>query len=218
MSPNSVFDEVARFGIIPVIAMDDVQAAVPLADALLEGGLPVVEITFRSAAAAAVLEKLSTERPQLLLGAGTVLSEDIARAAKNSGARFAVAPGVNPRVVACAQSVGLGFAPGVATPTDVETAHNLGCSVLKFFPSEALGGVNYLKAMSAPFGHLNLRFVPTGGINEENLATYLSQSNVPAVGGTWIAQKADIAAGRWNLIRERCAKAVAAVRALRGAS
>jgi len=216
MQDQAIFDEVARHAIIPVVALDDANSALPLADALLEGGLPVLEITFRTAAAAAVLEKLRSERPELLLGAGTVLSEENARIAKQSGARFAVAPGLNPKVVTCAQAVGLPFAPGIATPTDVEGALGLGCSVMKFFPAGALGGGAYIKAMSAPYAHLGIRFIATGGINEDNLAAYLSLPSVPTVGGTWIVQKSDVVGGRWNAISARCAKTVAMVRAVRG--
>lgn len=216
MQDQTIFDELARHAIIPVIAIDDINTALPLADALLEGGLPVLEITFRTTAAQAVLEKLSSERPELLLGAGTVLTEENARIAKESGARFAVAPGLNPKVVECAHAVGLPFAPGIATPSDVEGALALGCSVMKFFPAGALGGGPYIKAMAAPYSHLGIRFIATGGINEENLAAYLSLPSVPAVGGTWIAQKADVVAGRWKAISARSAKAVATVRVLRG--
>lgn len=216
MQEDTVFDELARHAIIPVVALDDIHSALPLADALLEGGLPVLEITFRTEAAGAVLEKLRSERPELLLGAGTVLSEDNARTAKESGARFAVSPGLNPKVVECAHAVGLPFAPGVATPSEVEGALALGCSVMKFFPAGALGGGAYIKAMSAPYSHLGIRFIATGGVNEDNLAAYLSLPSVPAVGGTWIVQKSDVVAGRWKAISARCAKAVATVRAVRG--
>ena len=215
MTDSTVFQQIARHGIVPVIAIDNPDAAIPLADALIAGGLPIAEITFRTKAAAAVIEKISTERPQVILGAGTVLSEDNVRAAADCGARFAVAPGLNPKVVEYAFESGLPFAPGIATPSDIEAALSLGCTVLKFFPAQALGGPAMIKALSAPYAHLGVRFVPTGGVNENNLADYLTLPSVPAVGGTWLAQKEDLVQGAWDQIQVRCKKAVAQVAALR---
>jgi 2-dehydro-3-deoxyphosphogluconate aldolase/(4S)-4-hydroxy-2-oxoglutarate aldolase len=188
-----------------------VDAAIPLADALLAGGLPVAEITFRTAAAAAVIRKISKERPQLVVGAGTVLTLANLEAAQASGAAFAVAPGLNPQIVARAQQIGLPFMPGVATPSDIETGLALGCKLLKFFPAEALGGVAMLGALSAPYKHTGVRFMPTGGVSPGNLESYLKLDTVATVGGTWIAKKEDLAAGKWADIRARCQAAVAAV-------
>jgi 2-dehydro-3-deoxyphosphogluconate aldolase/(4S)-4-hydroxy-2-oxoglutarate aldolase len=211
MSHESVLDRVAHYGVVPVIAIEKVEAAIPLADALLEGGLPVVEITFRTAAAAEVIRKLAKERPQLLVGAGTVLTGTNLEAAKANGAAFAVAPGLNPQIVKQAQSLGLPFVPGVATPTDIEQALALGCKLLKFFPAEALGGVAMIEALSAPYKHTGVRFMPTGGVNPGNLETYLKLGTVAAVGGTWIAKKEDLAGGKWDDIRSRCKAALATV-------
>lgn len=216
MENTAIFDHVSRHGIIPVAALESAEAALPLADALIAGGLPVLEITFRTQAVAKALETLSKERPQLILGAGTVLTPENARVAKECGAQFAVSPGVNPRVVEAAQAVGLPFAPGVATPSDMEAAMALGCRVMKFFPSEALGGLTYIKAATAPYSHTGLRLIPTGGINMDNLTAYLSTPPIIAVGGTWIVQKKDIDEAQWEPIRARTEKTVAAVRALRG--
>jgi 2-dehydro-3-deoxyphosphogluconate aldolase/(4S)-4-hydroxy-2-oxoglutarate aldolase len=211
MSQISVLDRLARLGVVPVIAIENVEAAIPLADALLQGGLPVVEITFCTAAAAEVIRRIAQERPQLVVGAGTVLTAANLEAAKASGAAFAVAPGLNPQVVKQAQQLGLPFLPGVATPTDIEAALALGCKLLKFFPAEALGGVGMIQALSAPYKHAGVRFVPTGGVNTANLESYLKLDTVAAVGGTWIAKKEDLAAGNWEDIRNRCKAALQVV-------
>lgn len=217
MALDTIFAQLARFGVVPVIAIDHVEYALPLADALIRGGLPVAEITFRTAAAAEVISIMAKERPQLLLGAGTVLTPKIAETAKACGAQFAVAPGLNPRVVAHARQIGLPFVPGVATPSDIEAGLELDCQLLKFFPAEALGGVAMLDALSAPYRHTGLRFMPTGGASPGNLAAYVKLATVATVGGTWIAKNEDMAAGRWAAISERCQAALAIVAAARGA-
>ena len=204
MDQQAFADRVRPFRAIPVVALDSVEQALPLADALIAGGLPIVEVTFRTAAAADVIRLLKQERPELLIGAGTVLSEANVKAAVDAGAEFAVAPGLNPAIVRQAQEAGLPFVPGVATPTDIEGALALGGRLLKFFPAEALGGVGMLKAMSAPYAHLGVQFVPTGGVNAGNLATYLEVPTVLAVGGTWIAKKDECAAGKNSVIADRC--------------
>jgi len=204
MSQDPVFETIARYGVVPVIAIESVDAAIPLADALLEGGLPVIEITFRTAAAAEVMQKISEQRPELLLGAGTVLTRENLDASKACGAKFAVAPGLNPAIVQAARQIGLPFVPGVAVPSDIESALSLGCIVLKYFPAEALGGVATIQAMAGPYAHTGVRFVPTGGVNAGNLQSYLAAGPVMAVGGTWIAKKEDVAAGNWQRITDRC--------------
>ncbi|MDZ7617589.1 MAG: bifunctional 4-hydroxy-2-oxoglutarate aldolase/2-dehydro-3-deoxy-phosphogluconate aldolase [Patescibacteria group bacterium] len=215
MKNHEVFQRIAQLGVVPVIAMDRVEDALPLADALIEGGLPIIEITFRTQAAAEVIKTISQNRPELLVGAGTVLTLENLEAARSCGATFAVAPGLNPRVVTKANELGFPFVPGVATPTDIEAALSLDCTTLKFFPSEAAGGVPMLKALSAPYKHMGIRFVPTGGVSVGNLESYLSLDTVAAVGGTWLATKDDIAAGRWSDIQDRCRAAVATVSRLR---
>ena len=217
MSQETILDRVAQHGVVPVIAIDNVEAALPLADALLEGGLPVVEITFRTAAAAEVIRKLAQERPQLTVGAGTVLTAANLESAKANRVAFAVAPGLNPQIVRQAQQLGVPFVPGVATPTDIEAGLSLGCKLLKFFPAEALGGVAMIEALSAPYKHTGLRFMPTGGVNPANLEAYLKLDTVAAVGGTWIAKKEDLAAGKWDDIRNRCKAALQIVAKARAA-
>jgi len=216
MANGSILERIARYGVVPVIAVESPQVAVPLADALLEGGLGVVEITFRTSAAAQVIQEISRERPELLVGAGTVLTAANLDAAKASGARFAVAPGLNPDIVTRAKEIGLPFVPGVATPGEIERGLSLGCTLLKFFPAEALGGVAMIEALAAPYRHTGVRFVPMGGINAGNLESYLALDAVAAVGGTWIAKKDDLAAGRWDDITRRCKAAVEIVARVRG--
>lgn len=216
MSQETILNRVAALGIVPVIAIENLDAALPLADALLQGGLPVVEITFRTAAAAEVIRKIAQERPQLVVGAGTVLTPANLEAAKASGAAFAVAPGLNPQIVKQAQQMGLPFVPGVATPSDIEQGLALDCKLLKFFPAEALGGVPMIEALSAPYKHAGVRFMPTGGVNTGNLETYLRLGTVAAVGGTWIAKTEDLLAGKWDDIRQRCRAALEIVAKARG--
>lgn len=217
MAKESVFEQITNLGVVPVIAIESVDDALPLADALLEGGLPVAEITFRTTAAAKVIETLTKNRPELLVGAGTVLTEENLRAAVDCGATFGVAPGLNPDILAAAASLGLPFVPGVVTPSEIERAVSMGARILKFFPAGAFGGVSMLKALGGPYAHTGIRFMPTGGVNEANLADYLAFSMVGACGGTWIAKKDDFAAGRWSEIRDRCRAARDVVQQVRGA-
>ncbi|HEX4264073.1 MAG TPA: bifunctional 4-hydroxy-2-oxoglutarate aldolase/2-dehydro-3-deoxy-phosphogluconate aldolase [Verrucomicrobiae bacterium] len=205
---EEIFSRIAQLGVVPVIAIENAEAAIPLADALIAGGLPVVEITFRTAAAAEVIRRIAKERPQLIVGAGTVLTAANLEAAKTSGAAFAVAPGLNPQTVKQSQAIGLPFVPGVATPSDIELGLSLGCKFLKFFPAESNGGVGMLEALSAPYKHTGIRFMPTGGVNPANLESYLKLDTVAAVGGTWIAKKEDLAGGKWADVLARCKAAL----------
>ena len=200
----SVFERIAELKVVPVIAIESPEAALSLADALIEGGLPIAEITFRTEAAAAVIRKMSQERPDLLVGAGTILTLDNLKAAIDSGATFGVAPGCNSRIIEAAQKMDFPFVPGVCTPSDVESALSYGCKVLKFFPAGAMGGLTMLKSLIAPYGHTGVQFMPTGGVSPENVNEYLSMKGVIACGGTWIASKEDIADGRWDQITNRC--------------
>jgi 2-dehydro-3-deoxyphosphogluconate aldolase/(4S)-4-hydroxy-2-oxoglutarate aldolase len=202
--------------VVPVIAIDDAGSALALADALIEGGLPVAEITFRTAAAAEVISKIARERPEVILGAGTVLTAENVRRATDAGARFGVAPGVNPDVVCEASRLGLPFVPGVVTPSEVEQALSLGAKVLKFFPAEAFGGLKVIKALAAPYVHMGVKFMPTGGVTTTNLADYLSADIIACVGGTWIASREAIAEKKWAQIRDNCRAAVELASKVRG--
>ncbi|HVO40838.1 MAG TPA: bifunctional 4-hydroxy-2-oxoglutarate aldolase/2-dehydro-3-deoxy-phosphogluconate aldolase [Spirochaetia bacterium] len=216
MSSGDVLDVVRKHVVVPVIAIDDAQSAIPLADALMEGGLPVAEITFRTAAAAEVIARIAKERPSVILGAGTVLSVENLRRAKDAGARFGVAPGLNPDVVFEAGKIGLPFIPGVVTPSEVEQALALGARLLKFFPAEAFGGLKVIKALAAPYAHTGVRFMPTGGVTTTNLPDYLAVEVVACVGGTWIASREAIAEKKWAQIRDNCKAAVELAKKIRG--
>ena len=200
---------IERIGIVPVIAIEDAASALPLADALLEGGIDVIEITFRTTAAAEVVRIIASERPQMLVGAGTILTTDDAKIAWDAGATFALAPGCREAVVQAAHDHDLVFIPGVCTPSDVERALALGCQTLKFFPAEAMGGLATLSAIHAPYRHRGVRFVPTGGVNVSNLSAYAAHPAVAAVGGTWLARNDDIRDGRWDAVRQRAVEAIA---------
>ncbi|WP_112310713.1 bifunctional 4-hydroxy-2-oxoglutarate aldolase/2-dehydro-3-deoxy-phosphogluconate aldolase [Pseudogemmobacter bohemicus] len=212
---SAVFEQVAGFGVVPVIAIEQPAHAVPLADALLEGGLGVAEITFRTEAAAEVIAILSDKRPELLTGAGTILSRDQALAAHKAGATFGLAPGFDPGIIGTAAEIGLPFAPGIMTPSDISLAAARGCRLMKFFPAVAAGGVSMLQNISAPFAHLGLKFIPTGGVSEATIADWLALPQIAAVGGTWIARPADMEAGDWKGITARARAARARVQEIR---
>ena len=207
-----MFDRLRSYGVVPVVAVDSPGEGLRLCEALIAGGLPVAEITFRTAAAEATIREAAKRFPEMILGAGTILTAEQMRKAVDAGARFAVAPGCNPTTIAAARECAMPFAPGVCTPSDVERAVEMGCSLLKFFPAEAAGGVAMLKALLGPYGHLGISFCPTGGVTTGNLAEYLAIPQVAFVGGTWVAKKELIKAGRWDDIAAVAAAAVAAAK------
>jgi 2-dehydro-3-deoxyphosphogluconate aldolase/(4S)-4-hydroxy-2-oxoglutarate aldolase len=186
--------------LVPAVVIDDAAAAVDLADALLDAGLRVIEITFRTAAAEAAIRRIATQRPDMFVGAGTLISADHVRRAVDAGAAFGVAPGLNRRTAEAAAAAGLDFIPGVATPSEVEAALELGLKLLKFFPAEQAGGVNLLRALEGPYGHTGVEFMPTGGIHAGNLWEYLALKSVAALGGSWFVDKKLIAARDWPAI------------------
>lgn len=212
---DELFEKIKEYGIMPVIAIQSAEDALPMADAMIEGGLSCAEITFRTEAAAEVMTTLKKQRPELILGAGTVLTVENLRRAKDAGAQFGVAPGLNPQVVEEAEKLDLPFIPGVVTPSEVEQALSYDIKVLKFFPAEASGGIGMIKALYAPYGHMGVQFMPTGGVKPDNLKEYLSSEAVPFVGGTWIAKKDVIAAKKWDTIRDNCRQAMELVRKIR---
>jgi 2-dehydro-3-deoxyphosphogluconate aldolase/(4S)-4-hydroxy-2-oxoglutarate aldolase len=201
---------IAALKIVPIITIDDPAGAVPLADAILAGGLPCAEITFRTPAAAEALRRITSERPAVLAGAGTVLTPEQAALAKQAGAQFVLAPGLNPRVVGWCQDHDLPIFPGVCTPSDIEVALGLGLDVVKVFPIEPIGGLAYLRAIAAPFP--GLRFMPTGGINAANVAAYLAFPAVVACGGSWMTPPTWIAEGAFHRIQSAVADAVVAAK------
>ena len=204
-----VLDEIRRLKIVPVIVIDDPARALGLADALAGGGLPCAEITFRTPAASEALRRIAAERPNVLTGAGTVLTTEQAARARDAGARFIVSPGINPKVVEWCQDHSLPVFPGVCTPTEIETALECGLNVVKFFPAEPSGGVGFLKAIAAPFPDLS--FMPTGGITAANVREYLAFKRVVACGGSWMAPQDWIQQGAFDRVREAVAAAVSSV-------
>lgn len=203
----SIWDRIERCGVIAVLVIDDAARARPLAEALLAGGVDAMELTLRTDAALDALKIIRREVPDMLAGIGTILTPEQVEQVVEADGAFGVAPGYNPRVVRQAQSRGLPFAPGVATPSDIEAAVELGCRQLKFFPAEPAGGMAYLKSMMAPYAHLGLKYVPLGGLNAKNMVDYLSHPAVPAVGGSWIAKRDLIQNADWAAITERAAEA-----------
>ena len=212
----SVLDTLRKLKLVPVIVIDDPKSAPALGRALAEGGLPCAEVTLRTPAAREALTRLTSECPEVLAGAGTVLTPSQAREALDAGAKFIVAPGFNPSVVDYCLENDVPVFPGVATPSEIEAAMTRDLTVLKFFPAEPLGGVSYLKAISAPYGALE--FMPTGGISIQNVGAYLAFPKVVACGGSWMAPSEWIAAGEFARIAEEVRKAVAAVQTNNGAT
>ena len=198
-----LFAEVEALGVVPVVEIEDPADAVPLARTLIDAGLPVLEVTYRTPAAGDAIAAVAAELPDFLLGAGTLLKPDAIAAAVAAGARFGVSPGVSPRCVAAARERGLPFIPGAVTPSEVITCLDLGAYHIKFFPAGAYGGASTLSALAAPFASTGVRFMPTGGINASNAEEYRRLPHVFAVGGTWVAPRSDIAEGRWEEIAER---------------
>lgn len=203
---EDALERLRQLRLAPVIVIDDATGAAPLAEALVAGGLPCAEVTFRTHAAAEAIRRMVDTQPDMLVGAGTVLTIQQAAAAREAGARFIVSPGLNPVVVDYCLEQEIPVFPGVCTPTEVEAGLQRGLKVLKFFPAEPAGGLAYLKAISAPY--TGIEFIPTGGINAEKLPAYLSFDAVVACGGSWMAPGAWIREGRFDQIREETAKAV----------
>ena len=190
---NKVLEEISKIGIVPVIALDDVKDAELLAKALIEGEIPCAEVTFRTKAAEESIKIMSSKFPELLVGAGTVLTIEQADKAVAAGAKFIVSPGFNPKVVKHCIEKDIPVTPGCSSPSDVEQAIELGLEVVKFFPAEAAGGLNMIKSMAAPY--VNMKFMPTGGINEKNVTSYLDFDKVIACGGSWMVNKDMVKAG-----------------------
>ena len=201
-----MFKTIYELGIIPVVAIDDAEKAVPLAKALSEGGLPAAEITFRTAAAEESIRRITAECPDVLVGAGTVLTKEQADRAVAAGAKFIVTPGFNPEMIAYIKSLGIPMMPGAATPGEMEQAMSMGLNNIKFFPAEANGGVAKLKALAGPYQAA--KWMPTGGVNAKNLNDYLSFDRIIACGGTWLATGADIAESNWEGITKKCKEAI----------
>jgi len=207
---DDLLQRLRTYGVVPVVEIDDAEAAAGLAHALSDAGLPVVEVTYRTAAAEESIRRMRVAVPDLLIGAGTVLDAATARGAAAAGADFLVAPGFNPQVAAAATATATALVPGVVTPTEIEAARAAGFSLLKFFPAVASGGIEMITALSGPYRDVS--FMPTGGVREDSLAEWLALPAVAACGGTWIAPRDLISARDFDLIGRRAERAAAIAR------
>ena len=201
----TVLERLANSIVVPVVVIDDAKDAVPTAKALAAGGVDVMEITFRTAAAPDAIKAVSESCPEVLVGAGTVLNLDQCKLAIAQGAKFIVSPGFDAEVVQYCIDNGIAVTPGCVTPTEITMAVNRGLKVVKFFPANVYGGLNAMKNLSGPFG--GVKFLPTGGVNAGNIKEYIDAPFIHAVGGSWVCPKADIAAGNWDKITELCKSA-----------
>ena len=211
---NRILEKIQKIGIVPVVVLDDPKDAAPLAEALCKGGLPCAEVTFRTAAAEESIRIMTERFPDMLVGAGTVLTIEQADRARAAGARFIVSPGLNPAVVRHCMEIGIPVIPGTATPSDVEAAMGLGLDVVKFFPAEQAGGIAMIKAMSAPY--TQMKFMPTGEINPKNVRDYLAYDRILACGGSWMVKGDLVKAGEFDKIKDLVKEAVEIVKESRG--
>lgn len=211
---NAVLEKFQKIGIIPVVVLDDAKDAEALGKALMEGGLPAAEVTFRTEAAEESIRIMAEKFPDMLVGAGTVLTTEQVDRAVAAGAKFIVSPGLNPKVVKYCIDKNIPVTPGTQTPTEMEQAIELGLDVVKFFPAEPAGGLKMIKAVSAPY--TMLKFMPTGGINAENVKEYLAFDKILACGGSWMVKKDMIKNGEFDKIKDMVAEAAAIVKEIRG--
>jgi len=195
-----MIDRVLSKRIVPVVVLDDAENAEPLAEALLEAGLDIIEITFRTPAAEASIRRIAKRYTDMLVGAGTLLQVEQVERAAAAGASFGLAPGLSREVVTTAEKLGMPFSPGVLTPSEIEQALALDCKLLKFFPAEAAGGVKMLQSLAGPYAHTGIRFIPTGGITSKNLQEYLQIPLVAAIGGSWMVSPTLIRERNWSEI------------------
>ena len=211
---KSTLEKLGKIGIVPVVVLENADDAIPLARALMKGGLPCAEVTFRTDAAEESIRRISEEFPDMLVGAGTVLTTDQADRAITAGAKFVVAPGLNPKVVEHVLAKGIPMCPGTCTPSDIEAALELGLNVVKFFPAEPSGGLKMIKALGSAY--VNVRFMPTGGINAENIKDYLAYNKIFACGGSWMVKSELIKTGKFDEIERLVREAVEIVKEVRG--
>jgi 2-dehydro-3-deoxyphosphogluconate aldolase/(4S)-4-hydroxy-2-oxoglutarate aldolase len=200
MWSQELANSIATTRVVAVIIIEDAKDAVPMARALAAGGVRHIELTLRTDAALPAIAAITSAVPEMIVGAGTVLTAEQVRQAQDAGAAFAVAPAFSPPVLTEAARVGLPFAPGVATPTDIEAAWNTGCTVMKLFPAQSLGGPAYLRSVNAAYRHLGISFIPLGGVNQENMNTWLEMPEVLAIGGSWLASPALLKKQEWTTI------------------
>ncbi len=206
---TAVFSALQKSAVIAVLVLDRVEDAVPVAEALLAGGVDAMELTLRTPAALGALKAIKNHVEKMTAGIGTILTPDQVGQVADLGAAFGVSPGMNPRVVEKAFLRGLPFAPGICTPSDIERALEYDRKLLKFFPAEPSGGLKYLDSIAAPYAHLGLKYVPLGGLNEQNFGAYLRNPHVGGIGGSWLAPKNLIAEKNWAAITENARRAIA---------
>lgn len=211
---NETLEKLGQYGIVPVVVLNDSKNAEPLADALCEGGLACAEVTFRTEAAAESIKIMSEKHPEMLVGAGTVLTVEQVDEAVAAGAKFIVSPGLNPEVVKYCLDKNIAITPGVVTPSEMEQAIELGLNIVKFFPAEPSGGLSMIKAVSAPY--TMLKFMPTGGINPGNVKEYLKSDKIFACGGSWMVKGDLVDAGDFDKIKELTKEAADIVKEIRG--
>ena len=212
----NIIETLKSAGIIPVIVIEKEEQAVPLAKALVKGGLPVLEVTFRTKAAAGAIAAIKREVPEAIVGAGMILTVEQLRAAKEAGAVFGVAPGFDPVIMAAAKAADFPFCPGIATASELSQALALGCTMVKFFPAESAGGVKYIKDLLGAFRWTGVKFMPTGGVKLANVGDYLAVPEIICCGGTWIAPKDAIQAEDWATIEKLAADAAKLAREIKG--
>jgi 2-dehydro-3-deoxyphosphogluconate aldolase/(4S)-4-hydroxy-2-oxoglutarate aldolase len=215
MTPE-IIKTIDNAGVIAVLVIDEVKHAVPLAKALLAGGVDTIELTLRTPVAMDAARAIKNEVPEINLGFGTVLTVQQVKAVAELGADFAVSPGCNPKVIEAAREQGLSFAPGIMTPSDIEMAIEQGCRVLKYFPAESSGGIKHLANMVAPYQYLGLKFIPLGGLSMTNAASYLESSLITAIGGSWIARRPLIQAENWEAITQNAKEIRELIKQIRG--
>lgn len=211
---NEVLKQMSEFGIIPVVVLNDTKDAEPLGRALVEGGIPCAEVTFRTEAAEESIRIMAEKFPEMLVGAGTVLTTEQVDRAVAAGAKFIVSPGLNPKVVKYCVEKNIPVTPGIITPSEMEQAIELGLEVVKFFPAESFGGLKTIKSMAAPYN--KMMFMPTGGINPENVKEYLKFDKILACGGSWMVSGALVKEGKFDEITKLVAEAKAIVKEIRG--
>ena len=211
---DQVFEKLGKLGIVPVVVLDDAKDAEALGQALMEGGLPCAEVTFRTAAAEESIRIMSKKFPDMIVGAGTVLTIEQVNRAWDAGSKFIVSPGLNPKIVEYCLNRGIPVCPGTCTPSDVERALDFGLDAVKFFPAEPSGGLKFIKAIAAPY--TGVKFMPTGGINAQNVRDYLAYNRILACGGSWMVKKDLVNAGDYDKIRSLVKEAADLVKEIRG--
>ena len=203
MFSKELLEKITKSKIVAGFSVQNLDDAIPIAKSLMEGGINIIELTLRTKNSLKAVEMIAKSVQDMVIGVGTILTTDQLLQVKDNGAHFGVSPGLNKRVLQYAEEIDFSFAPGIATPSDLDCAIDMGCRFVKFFPAEGMGGVNYLKSISAPFNHLDVKYFPLGGINSNNMNEYLNIDNVIAIGGSWIVKDQLVLNKKWKEITKR---------------